>query len=89
MFLELRRSARRQAVTPVVIDDFATSMPAFLLFEDDLDLRNRIACRYFEGLASFGLGRHRAARRAFRDVLSWDVNHQPARTALGWSEGRT
>ncbi len=89
VFLELRRSARRQAVTPVVIDYFATSLPALLLFEDDLDLRNRIACRYFEGLASFGLGRHRAARRAFRDVLSWDVNHQPARTALGWSEGRT
>jgi len=81
----LRRSARRQARATVEIDYFATSLPALLLFDDDLDLRNRIACRYLEGLAALGLGRPRAARRAFRDVLERDINHLGARTALGWS----
>ena len=89
VFRSLRRSARRQARATVEIDYFATSLPALLLFDDDLDLRNQIACRYLEGLAALGLGRPRAARRAFRDVLGWDINHEAARVALGWSEQRS
>jgi tetratricopeptide (TPR) repeat protein len=75
---ELLRSARRRARQPQRIDYFATSLPSFLIFEDDLDLRNRIACRYLEGLALTGLGRRRAAARALRDVLDLDVNHARA-----------
>lgn len=86
VFEALHRSARRQARQTVEIDYFATSLPSFLLFEDDLELRNRIECRYLEGLALLGFGRRRGARRAFRDVLDLDVNHQEARIALVWSE---
>ena len=74
----LRRDARRQARRTVDIDYFATSLPTFLLFEDDLDRRNRTECRYLEGLALLGLGKERAARRAFRDVLAADRNHPGA-----------
>ena len=71
----LLRSARRRARRPQRIDYFATSLPTFLIFEDDLGLRNRTLCRYLEGLALAGLGRNRAAARALRDVLGLDVNH--------------
>ena len=86
VFEALHRSARRQARRTVEIDYFATSLASFLLFEDDLDLRNRITCRHLEGLALLGLGRRRGARRAFRDVLELDIDHQEARIALAWSE---
>ncbi len=74
----LLRSARKRARQPQRIDYFATSLPTFLIFEDDLDLRNRTACRYLEGLALAGLGRRRPAIRALRDVLDLDVNHARA-----------
>jgi len=86
VFTAVHRSARRQARTTVTIDYFATSLPSFLLFDDDLQLRNQIECRYLEGLALLGLGRDRGARRAFRDVSAADVNHQDARNASAWSE---
>ena len=72
----------------VEIDYFATSLPALLLFDDDLDLRNQIACRYLEGLASLGLGRPRAARRAFRDVLAGtSITRRRGSHSVGASSG--
>jgi tetratricopeptide (TPR) repeat protein len=78
----LLRAARQRARETVRIDYFATSLPALLLFDEDLDLRNRVECRYLEGLALAGLGRVAAARRAFRDVLDLDRNHAGAATGL-------
>ena len=86
LFADLRRSARRQSRQSVEIDYFATSLPSLLLFDDDLDLRNRVECRYLEGLALLGTGDRRGARRALRDVLESDVDHEGARAALTWSE---
>ncbi len=77
----LLRAARARARTSVRIDYFATSLPAFLLFDDDLDRRNRIECRYLEGLALAGLGRA-GAGRAFRDVLAAQRTHAGARARL-------
>ncbi len=79
---DLRRHARAQARREVRIDFFATSLPNLLLFEDDLQRRNRVECRYLEGLALLGLGRLAAARRALRDVLAIDPAHQGAAGAL-------
>lgn len=75
---ELRNAARRKARDPVAIDYFATSLPSFLLFEDDLAARNRVEAAYLAGLAEAGLGNHRAARRRFREVLDADPNHAGA-----------
>ncbi len=70
--------ARAQARREVRIDYFATSLPNLLLFDDDLERRNRIECRYLEGLALAGLGRRAAAARAFADVLAHEPAHQGA-----------
>jgi tetratricopeptide (TPR) repeat protein len=75
LFRELLRSARTRAAEPQRIDYFATSLPTFLVFDDDLDRRNRVECRYLESLALAGLGRVRAAVRGLREVLELDVDH--------------
>ncbi len=78
----LLRHARIQARREVRIDYFATSLPDLLLFRDNLQLRNRVACRFLEGLALLGLGRRIAATRAFGETLALDPAHQGAAAVL-------
>jgi tetratricopeptide (TPR) repeat protein len=85
---DLRAAARRQAHAEIRIDYFATSLPTFLLFEDDLGGRNRAASRYLEGLAELGLGRLTLALRAFEEVVALDPWHSGARWGLREVEGR-
>ena len=87
----LLRSARQRATQPQTIDYFATSLPTFLVFEDDLDQRNRVECRYLEALALSGLGRSDTAIPLFREVLDLDVSHTGAHRhlqVLGTNEGQ-
>jgi tetratricopeptide (TPR) repeat protein len=80
MLRGLAEHAERQTDADVQIDYFATSLPSFLLFEDDLGLRNRVNRTYLLGLACLGLGRVEAARRHFETVLELDPNHMGATT---------
>ncbi|HKN21786.1 MAG TPA: DUF5107 domain-containing protein [Terracidiphilus sp.] len=64
------------------IDYFATSLPAMLLFEDDLERRNRIEALYLRGQAFFGLGNTAQAVRCFNEVLELDRNHAGAADLL-------
>src|SRR5260370_14361725 len=54
---ELRDFASRQLDAAVRIDHFATSLPNFLLFDDDLQKRNRSECLFLCGLAKLVLRR--------------------------------
>jgi tetratricopeptide (TPR) repeat protein len=74
--------ARRQREAEVAIDYFATSLPNFLLFEDNLARSNQIDCAFLEGLAHAGLGDTVAARAALTEVLELDVNHLGAAEEL-------
>jgi len=78
----LLRAARRQAREEVRIDYFATSLPTFLVFDDDLGARNRTECRYLEGLALEALGRRAASRRAWQDTLARQPDHPGASARL-------
>jgi tetratricopeptide (TPR) repeat protein len=64
------------------VDYFAVSLPDFLVFEDDLALRNRVHCHYMMGLGHLGLGDAAAARRHLRRVLALDANHLGATRCL-------
>lgn len=64
------------------IDYFAVSLPDMLVFDIDLDLRNRIHCLYLVALGQLGLGNEEKAKELLNEVLSLDVNHQGARTHL-------
>jgi tetratricopeptide (TPR) repeat protein len=66
----------------VEIDYFAVSLPEFLVFDDDLDRRNQINCRYLIGLGLFGLGKGEAGFRDLRAVLKLDPAHLPAELHL-------
>jgi hypothetical protein len=62
----------------IEIDYFAVSLPDFLVFEEDLDERNRRFCLYLSALGDWGLGRPDVAARNLRAVLQTDPGHEGA-----------
>lgn len=78
-FNKLVDYAERHWFDEVKIDYFAVSLPDFLVFEDDLNKRNRIHCGYMKGLGLIGLDRPEAAAEELDRVLREDPNHQGAR----------
>jgi tetratricopeptide (TPR) repeat protein len=81
-FQTLVRFGREHRADHVAIDYFAVSLPEFTVFEDDLDRRNQVNCRYLMALGLWGLGRRALARRELRAVLRLDPSHQGARLHL-------
>ena len=64
------------------IDYFAVSLPDMLVFDADLDLRNRVHCLYLKGLGYLGMGEYDAARALLEEVVSLNANHQAAAAYL-------
>ncbi|UFH55874.1 lipopolysaccharide assembly protein LapB [Spirosoma sp. KNUC1025] len=64
----------------VKLDYFAVSLPDLLVFEADLNEKNRIHCQYLMGLGHLGLGNGHTARaiQYFDQILVLDANHQGA-----------
>src|SRR6185437_2773657 len=81
-FTSLLETADARSASGGAIDFFATSLPAFLIFEDDLELRNRVEAHYLRGLGFAGLGRAKEARAEFEATLTLGINHLDARTHL-------
>ncbi|HWR14104.1 MAG TPA: DUF5107 domain-containing protein [Terriglobales bacterium] len=79
---QLRTFAQKQADAEVKIDYFATSLPNFLLFEDDLHKRNRVDCLFMLALADLAANKQEQAAAEMRDVLALDGNHLAAQTEL-------
>jgi tetratricopeptide (TPR) repeat protein len=66
------------------IDYFATSLPAMLLFDDDLRLRQETAALFLQAQAQLGLDRKTIAERLLRTVLRRDPNHAMAADFLNY-----
>jgi tetratricopeptide (TPR) repeat protein len=64
----------------VDMDYFAVSLPTFLVFDEDLNQRNRLHCYYIMALGHLGLGHTAEAQQYFDRVLALDANHQGAMT---------
>ncbi|HJW15491.1 MAG TPA: hypothetical protein VJ499_00130, partial [Flavisolibacter sp.] len=64
----------------VSIDYFAVSLPDLLVFDIDLNQRNRIHCLYLMALGHLGLRKESSNRleQYFNDILQLDCNHQGA-----------
>ncbi|WP_029906748.1 DUF5107 domain-containing protein [Prevotella sp. 10(H)] len=58
------------------IDYFAVSLPDLAIWEDDLNVRNKIHCYYVMGLGLLGLGNNQKAKEYFSRALEMDNNHQ-------------
>jgi tetratricopeptide (TPR) repeat protein len=59
----------------VIMDYFAVSLPDFLVFDADLNRRNRIHCHYMMALGYLGLGANEQAQEHFAAVLSEEPHH--------------
>jgi tetratricopeptide (TPR) repeat protein len=66
----------------VKIDYFAVSLPDLLIFEDDLNARNRIHCHYMIGLGYLGLSELEKAKNEFTQALQVDGMHFGCKTHL-------
>lgn len=60
------------------IDYFATSLPAMLLFDEDLNRRNQIDSLFLEAQGLFGLGKTTEGRSKLDEVLAIDPSHAAA-----------
>jgi tetratricopeptide (TPR) repeat protein len=65
-----------------VIDYFATSLPNFLLFEDDLKKRNTVDCLLLQAYAELGLGQTVRARKLFLEVATLEPSNANARQEI-------
>lgn len=63
-------------------DFFAVSLPDFLIFDDDMDRKNKAHCYYLMGLANLGTGNKKEAAEQFKKALKYDSNHQNCRIYL-------
>ena len=69
------------------IDYFATSLPAMLLFEEDLVQRNQTEAKFLRAQALAGLGRPAESASLLQEVLKLDSNHAGAADLLGQLSG--
>ena len=75
IFRKLVNYGRQHMKDDVKIDYFAVSLPDFLVFEDDLNARNRAHCHYMMALGYLGLGDAGKAQTHFREVLALNTAH--------------
>ena len=62
----------------VKLDYFAVSLPDLLIWDEDLNTRNKIHCEYLIGLGEMGLGNTDKAISSFTNVMDKDHYHIPA-----------
>ncbi len=60
------------------IDYFAVSLPDMLVFDIDINQRNRAHCTYLIALGYLGLGEVAKAQCLLKEVLQMEINHQGA-----------
>jgi tetratricopeptide (TPR) repeat protein len=78
-FETLARFGREHLKDEIEIDYFAVSLPEFMVFDDDLNQRNQINCRYLLALGCLGLGKIKQARTELRKLLALDPSHLSAK----------
>ncbi len=75
-FYKLVNYGKQHLFDRVVMDYFAVSLPDLLIWEDSLDRKNEIHCKYMLALGYYGLGNKDKARRYLDEIRQLDINHQ-------------
>jgi tetratricopeptide (TPR) repeat protein len=77
-FNKLIEYGEKSLFKDIKIDYFAVSLPDFLVYEDNLKVKNEVNCRYLMALGYVGLEKYAKAKDQFIEVLNLDVSHQGA-----------
>ncbi|MGN0527771.1 MAG: tetratricopeptide repeat protein, partial [Eubacterium sp.] len=59
----------------VKIDYFAVSLPDFLVFDEDLNRKNKVHCLFMKALGLLGKGENEKAQMIFQKAFSFDNSH--------------
>lgn len=88
IFERLVRYGQEHLNDDVKMDYFAVSLPDFVVFEGDLNQRNRIHCHYMIALGKLGLGDEEGAEQEFNEVLAEQPDHFGAGIHRAWMRER-
>ncbi len=75
-FFKLINYGKQHIFEKQVMDYFAVSLPDLLIWDDSLDVKNEIHCKYMLALGYCGMGNMEKAQKYMADVESLDNNHQ-------------
>ena len=75
-FYRLINYGKQHIFEKQVMDYFAVSLPDLLIWEDSLDVKNLIHCKYMLALGYYGMGDMEYALRYLGEVEALDNNHQ-------------
>ena len=75
-FYRLINYGKQHIFEKQVMDYFAVSLPDMLIWEDSLDAKNLIHCKYMLALGYYGMGDKIKALRYLDEVEALDCNHQ-------------
>jgi tetratricopeptide (TPR) repeat protein len=81
---DLLAYANQFAKTTAKIDYFATSLPTMLLFDDDLQFRQKTTALFLQAQAQLGLGQITKAKALLKKVLQREPSHALAAEFLKW-----
>ena len=76
LFHKLINYGKQHIFDHPVMDYFAVSLPDLLIWEDSLDTKNLIHCKYMLALGYYGLGEKDKALKYLEEVEALDNNHQ-------------
>lgn len=75
-FYKLISYGEKHLFDKIKMDYFAVSLPDLLIWEDDLDTRNMIHCKYMMALGYWGLQREEKCIGLLGEITRMDINHQ-------------
>ena len=75
-FYRLINYGKQHIFEKQVMDYFAVSLPDLLIWEDSLDTKNLIHCKYMLALGYYGMGDMKHALKYLAEVEMLDNNHQ-------------
>ena len=75
-FYKLINYGKQHIYDKVVMDYFAVSLPDLLIWEDSLDTKNLIHCKYMLALGYYGMGDKEKGLKYLSEVEDLDNNHQ-------------
>ncbi len=75
-FYGLINYGKKHLFDKVTIDYFAVSLPDFLIWDESLQDKNEVHCKYLLALGYYGLGDNRHCCRYLEEARQKDINHQ-------------